>query len=172
MRAIDSAHGNQARHSCKRVAPPTHISRMKLPPTKAILGHRSTTILTGWRWICLTEGLRCASCSSSGQKLPPRPNGMLPHSDLFHGSVTNLILSWSSSLKKQWGTSLRGRSLRQWGRKPFNRVKPSARRWSSETDSLTWWALGTCGTNRKRYFPCSDNFWDGSLSRDWFTSLT
>ena len=85
LRAIDFAHGNQALYRCKTVAPPTHISRMKLPPTKAILGHRSMTILTGWRWICLTEELRCASCSSSDLKLPPRPNGMPPHSDLSHG---------------------------------------------------------------------------------------
>ena len=53
--------------------------------------------------------LLCASCSSSDLKLPPRPNGMLPHSDLSHGSVTNLTLSWSSSLNKQWNTSLHGR---------------------------------------------------------------
>ena len=42
----------------------------------------------------------------------PRPNGMPPHSGLSHGSVTNLTLSWSSSLNKQWNTSLHGRRLK------------------------------------------------------------
>ena len=36
----------------------------------------------------------------------PRPNGMPPCSGLSHGSVTNLTLSWSFSLNKQWNTSL------------------------------------------------------------------
>ena len=45
-------------------------------------------------------------------KLPPRPNGMPPYSDLSHGSVTNLTLSWSFSLNKQWNTSLHGRRLK------------------------------------------------------------
>ena len=126
LRAIDFAPGSQALYRCKTAAPPTHISRMKLLPTNAILGQRSMTILTGWRWICLTEELRCASCSSSDLKLPPRPNGMPPHSDLSHGSVTNLTLSWSSSLNKQWNTSLHGRRLKgvqswEWARMPFNR---------------------------------------------------
>ena len=60
---------------------------------RAISGHRSMTTLIGWRWICLQEGLHYAFCSSLGQKLPPRPNGMLPRSDLSPGSVTNLTLS-------------------------------------------------------------------------------
>ena len=46
---------------------------------------------------------------------------MPPHSDLSHGSVTNLTLSWSSSLNKQWNTSLHGRRLPRprWGRGPM-----------------------------------------------------
>ena len=61
--SADSAVGNQVRHSCCIVVAPTLMSRMKLPFTRAISGHRSMTTLIGWHWICLLEGLHYAFCS-------------------------------------------------------------------------------------------------------------
>ena len=45
----DCAHGSQARKRCETAAPPSHISQMKLLPTRATLDQMSMTTRIGWR---------------------------------------------------------------------------------------------------------------------------
>ena len=67
-----------------------------------------------WMALNLPNGsIAQVSCSSFYRKLPRRPKGIPPHSDLSHGSATNSTLSWNSLLSRQWNIFLCGRKLKE-----------------------------------------------------------
>ena len=96
---------NQAHSRYEAAAPPSPISPMKSPPTRATLDQMNMTTRIGWPWNYHMEATLCVSCSSSDLKQPRRPEGMPPLSVLFHGSATNSTRSWSNSSRRQWNTS-------------------------------------------------------------------